>query len=103
MRRPKIVERISNTMRLHFPEVETILYGSEARGDARIDSDFDLLLLIPDETPSYSDKLFQIGDRMVDIELDEGVNISTLLYRKKEWGAHRTPFYYNVINEGIRL
>lgn len=36
MRRPEIVKRVQETVRQTEPSATIILYGSEARGDARI-------------------------------------------------------------------
>ena len=86
------------------PHVQTILYGSEARGDARPDSDIDLLVLVDTDKLSYADK-----DRIIapfyDIELETGVIISTLIMPRKEWENRPflTPFQYNVNKEGIKL
>ena len=38
MKRPQIVERIRKALAQVAPEAQAILYGSEARGDARPDS-----------------------------------------------------------------
>ena len=45
MRRPEIVKRIQETVHQAEPSATIILYGSEARGDARPDSDVDVLIL----------------------------------------------------------
>lgn len=105
MRRPHIVNEIARVMRENFPQVETYLYGSEARGEAREDSDFDLLILAPD---ALNDKQFrvlkdEIYDKIVDIEIDYLADISKLILQHKTWTAHKTPFRVNVTNERIKL
>lgn len=86
------------------PEAEIILYGSQARGDAGPDSDIDLLILVDKEKLSYQD-VVAITYPLYDLELTENVVISPLVYTKKQWESRpfQTPFYINVMNEGIRL
>ena len=104
MRRPEVIDRIRQEARKLSPQVQTILYGSEARGDARPDSDIDLLVLVDTDKLSYDDK-----DRIIapfyDIELDTGIIISMLIMPRKEWENRPflTPFQNNVKREGITL
>lgn len=105
MHRPHIVNKIARVMRENFPQVETYLYGSEARGEARKDSDFDLLILAPD---ALDDKQFrtlkdEIFGKIFDIEIDHLADISPLILQHKTWTAHKTPFTVNVTNDRIKL
>ncbi len=104
MNRKKILKYIKETVRKVSPEAIIILYGSEARGDSKPDSDVDILILVNKEILSYKD-VASITDPIYDIELKTGVLISPLVYTQKQWENRpiKTPFYINVINEGIRL
>lgn len=104
MRRPKIVDMISKAMKEIAPDATTILYGSEARGTAREDSDFDILVLLPDNNSkekSFAKRKIEIFDRLYEIELARNVMISPLILLKSMWEQRRTPFTCNVMNEGI--
>lgn len=91
-------------MHREFPTVQVILYGSEARGDARPDSDFDLLILVDSSKLTYSDK-DAIKAPLYDIELETGADISTIIIPRREWENRpfATPFQTNVQREGILL
>ncbi len=82
---------------------EVILFGSRARGDERIDSDWDMLVLTDYPVSLEKEKLFR--DKLYSLELETGEPISIFLFSKKNWESRQkvTPFYKNVTSEGIRL
>lgn len=87
-----------------MPEVQVILYGSEARGDAREDSDIDLLVLTPGGyiSPGHEHDIIR---KMYEIELQTGVIINPLIMPRDKWENNplQTPFSLNVRREGIAL
>ena len=104
MKRPEIVRQIQQTMRQTEPSATTILYGSEARGDARADSDIDLLILLEGDKRDLKRESL-ISGALYDLELSTGVLISPMIMLRKQWENRpfKTPFYINVMNEGIML
>ena len=106
MERAIYIEQIKSALNSNIPEAEVILYGSEARGEANPDSDIDLLIIVDKENLTYEEKA-TITAPLYELELqgDCSVVISPLVYTRKQWynRPFRTPFFINVMNEGIRL
>ena len=79
-----------------------ILFGSQARGDARPDSDWDLLLLLNKTHKEVSDE-----DKAYEFVLmgwGYGTYLSIKLYTKNEWEKEKMfPFYKNVMRDGIEI
>ncbi|MCD8270654.1 MAG: nucleotidyltransferase domain-containing protein [Parabacteroides sp.] len=103
MRRPDIVKRIVETLRRIAPNAQTILYGSEARGDARPDSDIDLLILLDDSEQLTAERELEITRYLYEVEVDTGVIISPMVMLRRMWESATTPFSVNVMKEGVVL
>ncbi len=102
MKRPHIISLIRTALQRTAPGLKVILYGSEARGDARMDSDIDLLLLPDLEVVSLADKM-RLTAPLYDIELKTGIQINPFIEPLHSWGSKHTPFYENVMREGRPL
>lgn len=85
------------------PEATIILFGSRARNEERIDSDWDLLILIPGEASLKKEQEFRHA--LFHLELEYGQAFSTFVYAKKDWeGTYQiTPLYQNIQKEGVYL
>ena len=104
MRRPEIVEQIKSVIAEAEPTAKAILFGSEARGDARSDSDIDLLVLLSKDHLTYDDENV-VRWPLYQLEIRTGVSINPIILPKKSWDNRpvKTPFYSNVIKDGIVL
>ena len=99
-----ILLRIKKSITSVVPDASVILYGSYARGEEKSESDIDILILLNKEKVTWQDEK-KVAYPLYDIEFDIGKIISPLVLSKKDWKKrHRiTPFYENIINEGVAL
>ena len=102
MKRPDIVRRIAEVVHRIAPDAKTILYGSEARGDAQVDSDIDLLILLDGDNLAPEREL-EITRHLFEVEVETGVIISPMVVLRRVWERITTPFSINVMKEGIVL
>lgn len=103
-KRDKMINRIIRMANAKYPDSEIYLYGSQARGDAKSFSDWDLLILLNSKKVSF-DLETKLMDELYELELETGEIISPLIYSKTDWDRKHsfTPFYENIMNEGIKI
>ena len=103
LNREDILSIICDTVHKTEPSAHVILYGSRARGDARKDSDWDVVVLIDKPKMSHSDR-YEIACDLWEEGLAVGEEINTFVYTMQQWeSAPPSMFKHNVLNEGIRL
>lgn len=105
MDRQGIIISIRNTAASVMPKgSRLILFGSQARGDARDGSDWDLLILLNRTERIGNADFDRYAYPLVYLGWSLDVVINPILYTEKEWHDRRiTPFYQNVENEGILI
>jgi len=99
----KILKKVKSILKSVAPDARILLYGSRARGDAKFDSDWDLLVILdkpkiePGDYELVSYPIYELGWETV-------VQFSVKLYSKAEWEKRSfTPFYKNVEKEAVIL
>jgi predicted nucleotidyltransferase len=100
----KILNQIKRIVKEKEPSAKIYLYGSRSRSTAKDDSDWDLLILLNKDDISNEVER-EITYPLYDLEFDTGEVISPMIYTEKEWNSKYkvTPFYQNVMREGILL
>lgn len=100
----QIYERLKATAKRTVPSDGTaLLFGSQARGTANEYSDWDILILLNKDKITYQDYA-DIAYPFDKLGWDLDAMISPIIYTKQDWeNARFTPFYKNVMKEGIIL
>ena len=98
-----IIKRIKTSIKIIDPKAQVIIFGSRARGDAKIESDWDILILTDYLVTTEVERSFR--NNLFDIEIETGEVFSTFVYQKQIWNTkHKvTPLYRNIKREGVRI
>jgi len=86
------------------PTAQLILYGSRARGDAKPDSDWDLLLLTEVNKLSRPiEKKLRMPVFLMELEVGEPFSLQ--VFTKLDWQNkfRITPYFENIQREGILI
>lgn len=79
------------------------LYGSQARGEATEDSDWDLLILLNKEKREFED-FGRYASPFTEMGFDNNEYVMPIIYTRKEWASmYFMPFAKNVEQDKIVL
>ena len=104
MNREALLEQIRQAVREVEPGAEIILYGSRSRGDAVLESDWDLVIIV--DGPLGDERTDRVRHKLYEVEWESGEVISSIVRNREEWNSRlyrAMPFHRRVEQEGIRL
>ncbi len=99
-----IVEKVKGQLNLILKENLTtlILFGSQARREASLESDIDILVILK-KKKIPNDKHERIIDLLADLSIEYGVLVSLIYISEVQWQTEKSPLLLNIKKEGIRL
>ena len=87
--------------RLYGERLEGLyLFGSHARGEAELDSDVDLAVVL-DKVPDYGREIRRTSELTATLALEHEVSISCVFMSRADWLRAEGPFLANVRSDAI--
>jgi len=99
----QVFREIQVLKRQLLPDEKVILYGSQARGDAHEESDWDLLVLLNGEKRTFREDFYEYGYPFSEIGDKYGTFVSVIIRNIKEWESRPSLLKYNIEQEGIEI
>jgi predicted nucleotidyltransferase len=99
MTSPESVQQAAARLHAARPAATIILFGSQARGDARPDSDMDFLVVLPEPPRSTRQEMVVLSDLLRPLRLSADVLVASRRTFEK-WAAVPGTIYHTAATEG---
>ncbi len=100
------LKNLLSVLRASFQQIfgdqfdQMLLFGSRARGDARADSDIDVLIVLHGKF-DYLDVIERTSELVSTLSLENDIVISRTFIGKDRFEQEHSPFLLNVKREGV--
>jgi predicted nucleotidyltransferase len=80
--------------------VAVILYGSYARGEAGVNSDVDIVMVLKDYERGFIE-IHRTSELVARLSLDYDIIVALIPLREQDWQKRQSPFLQNLRREGV--
>jgi len=100
----RILDSLSNYLQHLYGQrlAGLILFGSHARGEATLESDIDVLVILKG-TVNPSTEIKRTSEFIANLCLQENIVISRIFTSQERYETENSPFFLSVRREGILL
>jgi predicted nucleotidyltransferase len=99
MTNESLIDEAGRRLAAAAPGAKVILFGSRARGEARPDSDLDLLVIEPDEVPKRRAETARLRRELRGLEVALDLIVVSAKHAE-EWGHFRGSMLNEALSEG---
>lgn len=101
----RILKKLQKALLARYGEKlsKVIIFGSQARGDAKADSDIDVLVVLDDKTEAFAREYEKWSDWISDELLESGELVNLIITSRQRYDAVKSPLYLSARSEGILI